>query len=222
MEGGWWEGVCVLRECFSRAIRENRVNDWERRSRRREEKEQRAVLRGWWRAAKCQRITALCLPWWWETLTFLVCVWEKKKKKKESLLSNKNQGQNQIYPTAAWHKCFHASKNAARADGVISLFAFRLPVTSKSHQLCIALKVIPRTSDRGRQIRGGSGVKMLIRHPDSGSGTDPMTWNVEKNYLLLQNWWFFPLSSDTKDLRRCWLTVCYWLLSPKPHCMSNK
>lgn len=60
---GWAEGGdFVLGECFSRPIRENGVNDWKRRSRREEEKEQRAVLRDWWRAAKCQRITILCLP----------------------------------------------------------------------------------------------------------------------------------------------------------------
>lgn len=83
---GWGGGVvvCVLRECFSGAIRENGVNDWERRSRRREEKEQRAVLRGWWRAAECQRISALCLPRWSETLTFILeCVWQEKRKKKK-------------------------------------------------------------------------------------------------------------------------------------------
>lgn len=71
-----WESLCPVRVCVcccfffslvcfvffsSGAIRGGRANDWERRSRRRVEKEQRAVLRGWWRAAKCQSIAALCL-----------------------------------------------------------------------------------------------------------------------------------------------------------------
>lgn len=93
---GWAEGGdFVLGECFSRPIRENGVNDWKRRSRRGEEKEQRAVLRGWWRAAKCQRITILCLTWWIETLFsssfYRVCVC-KKNKKKETVSQEEESG----------------------------------------------------------------------------------------------------------------------------------
>lgn len=73
-------------------------------------------------------------------------------------------------------------KNAvpAGSDGVISLFAFRLLVTSISHQLCIALKMMLHTSDYRQQISGDSGAKMLIRHPDPAwlaslaLGTDPV------------------------------------------------
>lgn len=103
---------CFFVVFFSRAIRGGRANDWERRSRRRVETEQRAVLRGWWRAAKCQSIAALCLRLMMRDADYFwrrVCLKNKLELKKQfAPVTYEPEGQNQILRDVSASPCLPA------------------------------------------------------------------------------------------------------------------
>lgn len=52
---------------------------------------------------------------WLFFLLFLECVFARKTKRKKLFLKKKNQGQNQIYAKAAWHKCLQAKNKWVQA-----------------------------------------------------------------------------------------------------------